>query len=686
MVLRDSLVGTRMNKKKPMSEEELASLLQNGLKDAVNYDNTKLSRERREHLDYYEGTLPKPLHKGDSKYVSQDVYDAVETLKAQLVEVFTGNRKPVRFAPTGDEDLVQALYATTAVTTTIQRLNPFYDITQAVIHDGLQNRNGIVKVFWDNTIETVADDYEGLDEQELDAILSETDVLDIEEITLNEETGKFDVTVLRKTSERQVRIVPTPNEEFLISPNAKCIDTAALVAHRMHTSKSDLRKEGYTEDQLNRIGSQDDWAREDEEEFAARHSDTSDRHGEPDDEAQDALQPITLYEVYRKIDMDGSGIARYYKITMAGGVILDKEETDHHPFIDYAPLRSPHRFWGNAFVKKVIPTQNARTYLTRSIINHALITNNPRWQVLKGGLVNFKEMTDNRLGGVVNVSRPDAVAPLPQPGLNPFVFQTIAMLDEDKEETTGISRLSQGLNKDAISKQNSKDMVDGLISNSQQRQKIMARNFAEFLRKLYLRVYKLLIENADEEMMIEIAGEYIPVTPSTWSTRKDLIVEFTLGGGEIEKEAAKYQQLYQLFASDPALVERFGPEQREAMADEVAERLGISGASRFLIPLEDMPEPKPNPAEELQMQAQMKELELRERQQALAERKQMAAEQEMANNHALAVMELQAKIASDTDDQDLAERQQDHKETVDNAEITMLKSTEDKRGIVSPTG
>ena len=45
-----------MDKKKPMTDEALVALLQNGLKEAVNYDNKTLSRERAEHLEYYEGT------------------------------------------------------------------------------------------------------------------------------------------------------------------------------------------------------------------------------------------------------------------------------------------------------------------------------------------------------------------------------------------------------------------------------------------------------------------------------------------------------------------------------------------------------------------------------------------------------------------------------------------------------
>ena len=79
---------------------------------------------------------------------------------------------------------------------------------------------------------------------------------------------------------------------------------------------------------------------------------------------------------------------------------------------------------------------------------------------LKTSLTNPRELIDNRVGGIVNVSRPDAIAPMQQSQLNPFVFQTIKMLDENMEDTTGVSRISQGTNKDAVSKQNSAALVE----------------------------------------------------------------------------------------------------------------------------------------------------------------------------------------------------------------------------------
>ena len=146
------------------------------------------------------------------------------------------------------------------------------------------------------------------------------------------------------------------------------------------------------------------------------------------------------------------------------------------------------------------------------------------------------EMLDNRLGGIVNMTRPDAVRPLEQQNLNPFVFQTLAMLKDNKEESTGISSLSQGLNKDAISTQNSAALVDNLVSLSQQRQKVMARNFANFLVDVYLEVYRLVLENADaaKEDIIQVAGNFVPVKVSDWAERKTCKVALHLGYGERE--------------------------------------------------------------------------------------------------------------------------------------------------------
>ena len=240
---------------------------------------------------------------------------------------------------------------------------------------------------------------------------------------------------------------------------------------------------------------------------------------------------------------------------------MECEEVDRLPFVAFVPLPIPHAFHGNNFADKLVAIQNARTILTRSILDHAMVTNNPRYTVVKGGLTNPRELIDNRVGGIVNVTRPDAINPMAQASLNPFVFQTIQMLDEDKEDTSGVSRLSQGLNKDAISKQNSAAMVEQLATMSQQRQKIIARNFANnFLKPLFLKVYQICVENETEEKIVELAGNYVKITPAQWSDQRDVMVEFNLGYGEQETQIQKYLAFHQLFSSDPSLGQMYGPQ------------------------------------------------------------------------------------------------------------------------------
>ena len=140
---------------------------------------------------------------------------------------------------------------------------------------------------------------------------------------------------------------------------------------------------------------------------------------------QDQIRTVLVYEAYMNIDMDGKGEAKRYKITKAGNVILDIEECDDLPFVHYCPLPIPHSFYGSSFGKRLIDIQNGRSILTRSILDHAIISNNPRYVVTKGGLVNPRELMNNKVGGIVNTTRPDAIQPLPQAALNPFVFQTL---------------------------------------------------------------------------------------------------------------------------------------------------------------------------------------------------------------------------------------------------------------------
>jgi hypothetical protein len=315
-----------------------------------------------------------------------------------------------------------------------------------------------------------------------------------------------------------------------------------------------------------------------------------------------------------------------------------------------------------------------------------MITNNPRYMVVKGGLSNPRELIDNRVGGLVNVTRPDAISPMPQASLNPFVFQTLEALDQDLEDNTGVSRLSQGLNKDAVSKQNSAAMIEQLTTRSQQRQKIIARNFASFLKELYSRVYALVVENEETGKVIEVAGSYVPIDPRSWKEKRDVVVELALGYGEADREAQKHLALHQLFSQDPSIQPMYSLENRYAMLKKVLEQQGILNVDEYLTPPQMIPPPQPDPLQMMQTEMAAKQLELQERQTSVAE---MRAQADLAQAQAKMQLDAEKAAAShalQSDNMDLKEAQFEHKQRIDEAELAVLRNAEDVRGIASPTG
>lgn len=666
-------------------ESELASLVESAIKTSVGYYDSKLSKERKDVLDYYHGEMPKPFHAGSSRYVSMDVYDAVESMKAVLLETFAAGNQIVRFAPQTAEDVALANVATDYCDYVVFRQNPGFDIFSTVITDGLLARVGIAKVYWDDKEEEVEEEFNDLTDDELDMLYAMDDVsVDAE---LDETTGLWEGTIVREVNKGQVRIDPIPPEEFLITPQAKSIQEAQFVAHRTRKTLAELIAEGYDKDLVMQIGGNDETELTMNPEVLARFEQVGADRLNLNGELQTQTREVVVYECYVYLDMEGDGKVKLYKVTKAGAVVLDWEPVDRKPFVSFVPLPIPHSFYGSNYAYKVIPTQNARTTLVRGILDHTMITNNPRMMVVKGALTNPKELIENRLGGIVNVTRPDGLAPLPQTSLNPFVFQTIQLLDEDKEEATGVSRLSQGLNKDAVSKQNSQAMVENLVSLSMQREKIIARNFAyQFLKELYLEVYRLVTAHERKEKILQFTGEFVRVLPSTWDERTDVTVEMKLGYGESDQEVGKFLAYHQMMSQDPQMAPMYNMQNKYNVIRTILDKNGVKNTNDFITPPEQIPPPQPDPMALKQMELQERQVAAQE---AVAQAQAMKAEataQMNAMKADLDRMRLELDRYKSERDLDRKEFESTSRAAIAAEEVAITKSMplESKKAIVSP--
>lgn len=674
---------------KPIKEDELASVVDRQIRTSVGYYDSKLSREREEVLDYYNAVKPKPLHAGNSKYVSMDVFDAVESMKAVLLETFAAGNRIVSFEPQAEDDIALARQATEYSDYVVFRQNDGYQIMSDVIQDGLTARAGIAKIYWEQKIEEVEETFENLSMEEAELLLAAPDVTDVD-LKLNAETGAYDGELTRSIDKSKICIDVLPPEEFLITPQSKSIEEAPFVAHRTKKTFADLLAEGYDRKKVEKIGSEDESELSLNPEVLARFEQVGADRLNMDGQVQEQSKYVIVYECYMRLDMDGSGETKLYKIVKCGNVVLEYDEVERKPFISFVPLPIPHSFYGSNYAAKVIPTQNARTVLVRGILDHTVITNNPRYQVVKGALTNPKELIENRIGGLVNVTRPDGISPLMQPSLNPFVFQTIQLLDEDKEEATGVSRLSQGLNKDAVSKQNSQAMVENLVSLSMQREKIIARNFAnQFLKPLYLEVYRLAMAYEKAEKIIKIAGAYQRVSPAEWADRSDATVELKLGYGEQEQEANRFLQMHQMLSADPSLAPMYGMDKKFNMLRSVFEKAGVKNVVDYLTPPEQIPPPQPDPM-------MMKQVELEERKVAALEKQAETTATKVQANAELEAMKIELQKMKEMFNQMMAEKVEERKEfdvtaryaiateELQMAKDTMSRTPENATAIISP--
>lgn len=659
-----------------LTDERIVAIVGAKIARSTGFIDSPMPRERERVQRYYSGDLPAPMTPSSSKYVSDDVYDSVQGLHSQLLETFTGTLEPVQFKPVGPEDVAGARIATAVANFVMDEQNDGFQIKSDLLHDGLVARMGVAKVWWTKSESESEETFEDPTEDELAAHFDKNPTADPTDIRLNPDGEIAKVVMSTKVDTSQVKVEVIPPEEFGVSSGARSIHQADLVYHRTTMSRSRLVSMGVKQSLVDELSVGRDWV--DDIEHLARVDGAEYSGALREDDEQRAGDKIEVFECYTKMDMrDGTGGSKrkLWKITLASGKVLFKERVKRIPFFAFVPIPRPHTVWGDNFAARVIPTQNTRTTLVRGVVDHMVITNNPRWMVARNGLAKPDELTENKIGGIVNVSRLDALAPLPVANLNPYVFQTVGLLDADKEKKTGISQLSQGLSKEALSKQNSDGMVERLVGLSQVRQKVIARRFAEFLKGLYREIYTLVVENAGPEFTVSVAGNYVQVDPSTLQQRKDLSIDFSLGYGEKEREGEKYLKVDQYLAGDPRIAPVYDASRRYNVLTKVLKSIGIKDVDSIIADPAKIKPPEPDPKgvadlEKLKAETAMMNAQA---QATLAKAQREEALEQL--QHELKIEEMRLKVFKTRNDAELERDKFEHKAATDAAELRMAQDT-----------
>ena len=613
-------------KPKKMTEDELASKLSQEIEQATGHMNSELSGQREDNMKYYLGEKFGNEIDGRSEIVTTDVRDTVEYIMPSLMRIFTTHQNVAEFEPQGPEDVEMAKQATDYVNYVFNRQNNGFKVLYDVFKDALISKTGIVKHYWEEKTEVSTEHYENLTEIEYQAVLAndELEVLQhtekmVQEAQLDEngmmvspEIISHDVKAKRTKTGGQVRVVSVPPEEFLISRRAVDIESAQFICHRVKKSVSDLILEGYDPKVVENMPSYSQSQAEYNEERLARFS--YDDDAIPPDEGSGANRKIWLDECYTHIDFDGDGIAELRKITKGGNEILENIEIDYIPFSTICPLPIPHKFYGMSVADTVKDIQLIKSTIVRNILDNMYLTNNARYAVL-AGQVELDDLLTSRPGGIVRMRAPGAVTPLPTPQISPDAFNMVRYLDQVREERSGVSKMTQGLNPDVLTSHVTSGAISAATESAMQRTELIARIFAETgIKDVFRCIYQLVQRYEDREKMVFLNNRFVPIDPSKWKDKLNCTVNVGVGSGS---QQSKMQTMSSIMNIIQGLVQNGGmgslvtPQNIYNAVSEFMAQSGYKNSDMFVSNPQMMPPPQPpQPSIEEKVQQQKAQVEL----------------------------------------------------------------------------
>jgi len=552
-----------------VTELELRGIINQEINNSLGYMGGNLSSSRKKSLEYYMGEPLGTEIDGRSQVVSTDVADTVETILPNLLRIFTASDQVVKCEPVKSEDVPLAEQATNYINYIFNKDNNGFSILYTWFKDALIEKNGIVKVYWDDSMSIEQETYENLNDQEYQILINDDNVEIVSEEEFVDEKAKEQLDQIKQLAEAQgqeiedipepklhnvvikrtsrsgkVKIENIPPEEFLIQRTAKSIEDANFVAHRVMKTRSELIEMGFDREIVDDLPTSNNILLNDERLTRYADIDESPFNDAPDESTQE----IELYECYVRVDMDGDGIAELRKVTVAGSggyTILENMVCDFIPFCSLTPIPMPHRFYGRSVSELVEDVQLVKSTVMRQLLDNMYLTNNNRVAIMDG-MVNLDDLLTSRPGGVVRTKQPPSQVMLPMQNqtISQQAFPLLEYLDTVRETRTGITRYSQGLDADSLNK--TATGVNTLMNQSQMRMELIARVFAETgIKDLFRRIFELTVKYQNKERIVELNNKFVAVNPTEWKNKYNISITVGLGSGSKEQQIVMLNNILQ---------------------------------------------------------------------------------------------------------------------------------------------
>tara|TARA_Y100001978_G_C23662249_1_gene419311 strand:+ start:1 stop:1101 length:1101 start_codon:yes stop_codon:yes gene_type:complete len=271
----------------------------------------------------------------------------------------------------------------------------------------------------------------------------------------------------------------------------------------------------------------------------------------------------------------------------------------------FSPDPEPHTAIGSCPADYVMPIQRAKSQIMRDTLDSLGHSIFPRMGVVEGQ-VNIDDVLNTDIGQPIRMRAPGMVQPFSVPFVGKEAFPVLGYLDEAKENRTGVSKASAGLNAEAL-QSTTKAAVSATMSGAQGRVELICRHFAEGgMKELFSLVNNLVVKHQEGQDMFRLNNEFIPVDPRYWDSDKDISINVAISKNSDEE---KMMVLNNLASKQEQILQQLGPQnplvnlqQYSNTLTKMIELAGFKDAQSFVNtqvpPMPPMPEEqKPDPAE-----------------------------------------------------------------------------------------
>jgi len=639
-----------------MNLEDMEIIAQIEAQENIAYgvNDSALSNDRAEAIDYYLGQPFGNEEEGRSQVVSYDVQDTIESALPQLLKVFVAGDKVVQFDPKGPEDQEAADQETDYVNHVVMEKNEGFKVFYVWFKDALLSKNGYVKVYANEEEEEEEYEYKGLSDAQLQMLASDEKTEVLEHTAYPDPSINMDalyqqammngvdpatimqpmlhdvkLKVTENNTEIEIKNVAPENMMISVEVSGPNLQEAKFVQHREVMQLADIAE---TFDKpLDYIKSvMSDLRDTFEEESNAR--DIYDEEYDRAIESQEAL----VKDTYIKLD------GERYRVVVLGNTVLYKEKCEYVPFACITPMIMPHRHIGRSYADLTMDIQLIKSTLIRGQLDNMYLANNGRYAI--SDRVNLDDMLTSRPGGIVRVDGDpgSGIMPLSHPPLPASSFGMVEYMDSMKEKRTGITAYNQGLDANSLNKTASG--VAQIMSAAQQRVELVARTFAETgVKELFKLVHYLVRTTLTKPDIIRLRNKWVEVDPREWKARKDLSISVGLGAGNKDQQLVHLTSILQM-QKEAIAVGLTNPEKIYNALAKLTQNAGFKNPEEFWVNPANTPEQegqqdKPSEAEimvqgQLQIeqqkaQAQMMQEQERSKNDIIIEREKIIAQAEL---------------------------------------------------------